>query len=126
MHELLTHRRGGDRNGLRHRVTICTAVTFYHDVLEPHHDRAVVAARIERTRDALEHRARCQTRKFARQVGRELALQSITDETSNAFHGLERDVACETISHDDIDFAGENILALDEADVLERDSQIFE
>ncbi len=45
--------------------------------------------------------------------------QSIRDQVSRAFHGLERHIAGETIGHNHVDVTREDVVSFDEADVVE-------
>ena len=115
-----TATRGG-RDGARHGDPIGAPMAFYHDAVQADHDGAVVAARVERRADALQHRPREQRRQLARGSWRVNSARSrsvISSATPSI--GLQRDIAGEAVGDHDVDLAGEDVVALDETDVAQR------
>ncbi len=96
-----------------------TTMAFYHDSGKADHARAVVAVGIQARGHPAQHRTRHQACKRSTPGGVELRAHAIADQTRGALHGLQRNIAREAVRHHDIDVAGEDIIPLDEANVVE-------
>ena len=98
---------------------IGAAVTLDDDAVEAEKHPAVGAAWVQ----PLAQLAKARAREQITDAGAERALhrgaQILADLAGGAFGGLERDVAGETLGDDDVDLAVADVVAFDEADIVE-------
>src|SRR5438270_11440551 len=115
----MSYRQRGRADRARESNSVGTTVAFYHDPVEAHHAGAVVTARIEPGRRAAQHRSGDRTGEAVEPGRPELLTHPIRDQPRDPLHGLERDVAGEAVGDDDVDVAGEDVVAFHEAHVVE-------
>src|SRR5262245_62348602 len=89
------------------------------DAVEPEEHAAVRLARIHRRAERMVCAARQEIAELAHQVAAHLALEKVGDLARGALGGLERDIAGKTFGHHHIHGSLANVVALDEANILE-------
>lgn len=99
-------------------------MAFHHGAIEAEEHAAIGRARVHLGAQHLEGAA-CDGRAQHRDPrALERRLQIIGDEARGPFGGFERDVAREAVGHHDIDRAGADVVALDEALELNRQVRV--
>ena len=114
--------RLGDRDahGVRKCGAVRATVTLDHHASETNHARAIVRTGVEPELQCVQHRCRADRAQLAQRTARELLAHHAADEPRKTFHRLEGHVAGESVCHDDVHVAGEDLVAFDEARVVDR------
>ena len=106
-----------DRRG--EALGIGAAVALDDDAIETEEDAAVHLARIHLVAQRRERVARQQVAELGAPRPAHRALEQCRELTRRAFRDLDRDVAGKSFGDDDVDHALADVVALDEADILE-------
>ena len=89
------------------------------DALQAKQARTIVTSRIGAVTHRRKRGFREQRAELAKQAAGELVARELHQHARHAFTRFQRDVTDETVADDDVDLAFENIIALDEAEVIE-------
>src|SRR5688500_4283601 len=106
-------------DGVLERELIGGSVALQHDAVEPDEARSVITARVDALAQPLQRRLSHDPLDVAEQAAPKLLLQECADQSSDAFHRLQRYIADESVADDDVDVRMKDAVALDEADVVQ-------
>ncbi len=93
-------------------------MTLDNDSSKPDETGAIVLARIDSTAKCLKHWKRNQAGCPTPRAAAEFLTYEVSNHRCHAFAGFERDVADESITHDDVRGASIDVVTFDESDVV--------
>ena len=117
--KLVAHHVVADIDGRGEALGVGAAMALDDDAVEAEEDAAVGFARIHLLAQRLERRARQQIAEPRRPGAVHGAAQILRELARGAFRGLERDIAGEAFGHHHVDRALADIVAFDEAVIVE-------